>query len=765
MKRFLGLVLIIGLAIVLASCGTTQQPDIATQNTNAIVSAAEPMITKAINAAASTGTDINMTALAAQIAAIPHVSAAVESATDSAIVVKQDDGSSLILFVATQNDSKIFTPTSVSAGSVNHAAPAAMSFTPQEYPLGKKALILAPMQSQFNAPISKIKSELTSAGFTVDVYENAQAGVDKFKGSFLEQYDVVIIDTHGAADGNGTYLLTGTPLQDRPLDSFPADLQPYLASGSPGGTEKYVVVSNGFIRLTASGNFRHTFVFVDACDSAYFTSGAASLATTLFDLGAGGYGGWSSEIAEAISNPTPGVLLGHLLSGESLANAISATQLDPTLLSLTFVANIAGLNTLPNLHINIGLLTSAQRLSEPYYLVPPTSGGTAVNVTKVGTVPWLAVQDGTSAWQALSGSSFTVSDSGGRYGVAWECAQSSGQPLVHVTQETTADSTAVTASCPTTGTGTPPTYTVSATISGIPAGGSAAIALGNNLGSVSPSSPTYALGPVAAGSQTLLAFGTTSSGAYDTMVRSKLTVNSNLSENINLSAGAPITSSNSLSLMDSTGVPSGEMPLLAVELASAAAPPVIFAFSSSSGLAYPVVPGALTQTGDKYLLIADVEPSSSSFGAYQGATNVSQSPTSSITLQVPPALSASANVNVTSNGASVNWGSASFSSSGLTAYVAMVTPLPPSSAAWTVTATAAWMGSATSYAFPDFSTTTGWNTSWDFPSGASAYATVEAAHANVTPEQMFEYSQTLDRASLPSGTSLKYTGQFWSGTY
>lgn len=385
-----------------------------------------------------------------------------------------------------------------------------------------------------------------------------------------------------------------------------------------------------------------------------------------------------------------------------------------------------------------------------------SGGGTTVSVTRVGTVPWLAVQDGSGAWQTLSGSSFIVTNSAGKYGVAWECTQPSGQPLVEITQTTTATSTTPTTSCQAPGTVT--TYSVSGTVSGIPSGGSAFVAVG---GPFSTSTGSYTLYGVPSGAQTILAYGENSSAtAFYTMVRGSLTVSGNITgENINLSAGDAITAVNNVYL---SGLPSGETPALGVLLAPTATSQVTLAANTSTALAYPLVPSTEVVPGDTYVLLGAGLGSN----AVQISAVVSQSPTNGASLSLPSALSTGAGVGVSGSTATATWGSVTFpTSGGLGSFVASVTPSSITSPTWSVVATSGWLGSSTSYTFPDFSSTSGWNASWDFPTGQSATATVLAEHANLTLSQSVAFAQTRNLANLPNGTSVEVTEQYVSGTY
>lgn len=389
------------------------------------------------------------------------------------------------------------------------------------------------------------------------------------------------------------------------------------------------------------------------------------------------------------------------------------------------------------------------------------SGGTTVSVTRVGTVSWLAVQDGSGAWQTLSGTTFTVNDTDGAFGVAWECTQSSGQPSIEIVQATTAEATTVTAPC---GPSTPTAHTVSGTVSGIPSGGDAFIGLGDAR---ALSAGTYTLSNAPSGAQTLLAYGEATGGVYGNLVRKTITVDGNLTENLNLSAGSPITTTRILTV---TTVPSGELPILWADLAPAATPPAQLAVTVAPSLTYPLVPSALRQTGDEYVLVGGAGAACAGTctpPASQGTILVSpESAAGGTALTVPPVLSSSAGVSVSGGRATATWQPVTFSGSGHLGFsTASVTPSSTSSARWEVAVTSGWMGGHVGYAFPDLSSTAGWQSSWGFPTVATATATVTAYHANVTLQQGLAFNRTQQLGSLPDGASLEFTERSATGTY
>ncbi len=62
-------------------------------------------------------------------------------------------------------------------------------------PLGKKAVILAPFQKDFEENITLIEKYLNEAGFEVDIYTDEKVTTEMYKGSFLKQYDMIYISS------------------------------------------------------------------------------------------------------------------------------------------------------------------------------------------------------------------------------------------------------------------------------------------------------------------------------------------------------------------------------------------------------------------------------------------------------------------------------------------------------------------------------------------------------------------------------------------
>ncbi|MEJ2287645.1 MAG: hypothetical protein P8Y02_03190 [Deinococcales bacterium] len=404
-----------------------------------------------------------------------------------------------------------------------------------------------------------------------------------------------------------------------------------------------------------------------------------------------------------------------------------------------------------------------------------TSNGTTVQVTTGGTVPWLAAQDGAGAWTRLSGSSFTVTNSAGKYGLAWVCTLGSGQAEVQVAQATTSDSTSVTASCQ--ANPAPATGSVSGVITGIPSGGFASVSIGGQIKGVSTSGTqaTFSLQGIPTGTQTIIAFGVTSGNLLASVyVRRNVTVNSGTNSGITVDLASTTyatTQGLSTKVLSVTGVPSNETSGVAsAYVTGAATANVLSMMLAMPSVNYIPIPPTLANSSDTYAFTADAH--TSGFGTGSGGDDqrtlfVSQQPGATTNVSVPGVLPSTAGIGVSGGTAVATWGSPSFSTSGgTTAFIASVTPSAPSPI-WHVDVSSTWLGSASSYTFPDFAATSGWNTTWDFPTGVTADAWVEAAHANLTIDQLLTAVKTDGYpTSYPNGTSIELTQRLaTNGTY
>ena len=107
------------------------------------------------------------------------------------------------------------------------------------------------------------------------------ANLDLFSGSFLNNYDVVIIVTHagiGPLPGKKTevvYLCTGEEESDQRSLSLAASSPAKYASLARGalssilgGTKEYYGITGDWINLTADGGFPNSWIFAGGCETA-----------------------------------------------------------------------------------------------------------------------------------------------------------------------------------------------------------------------------------------------------------------------------------------------------------------------------------------------------------------------------------------------------------------------------------------------------------------------------------------------------------------
>ncbi len=98
-------------------------------------------------------------------------------------------------------------------------------------PLGKKAVILAPFQKDFEEDFTFIKKCLTDVGFDVEIYTNEEVTTDFYKGSFLKNYDVIYITTHSSYSG----ILSGIEISEETINRpevFPVALKGKVYEGA-----------------------------------------------------------------------------------------------------------------------------------------------------------------------------------------------------------------------------------------------------------------------------------------------------------------------------------------------------------------------------------------------------------------------------------------------------------------------------------------------------------------------------------------------------
>lgn len=421
--------------------------------------------------------------------------------------------------------------------------------------------------------------------------------------------------------------------------------------------------------------------------------------------------------------------------------------------------------------VAIAVLAGLAACSLPTTTAAGSGAGTTVNVTKTASALWMAAQEGSGAWQTLSGASFTVSGNQGKYGLAWVCPASGTTPAsVRVLQSTVSESTSITTACPTTSTATVPTvYTVSGTVSGVPSGDFVILDLtgssGNSYG-IEFSGGSYSFS-AAAGTYWLMAFEKDSNNNPGNMVLlSNIAVSGNVSNlNIDMSTGKPFT----VGTASVAGAANYSRPFVTSEFTVPGEGSSGFIFGLNSPNLYPVVPAALMQSGDRYGFSANAYSTPVRQTVFVDTSN----PGSAISLQLPAIVPVDVGFQVSAGTGTADWGSLSLGTHGAAMYLAAIEPL--SGAAWYAFVTPgwlkqAWTNAATTYTFPDFTATSGWNNAWDFVTNQSATVALGGMHGNLSSAQLNKAypglsSNSLKPDSLPDGTTVSLSLRYLTGTY
>ena len=382
------------------------------------------------------------------------------------------------------------------------------------------------------------------------------------------------------------------------------------------------------------------------------------------------------------------------------------------------------------------------------------SGAITVDVVTVGAVPWLAVQDGAGAWTALSGGSFIVNDSAGRYGVAWVCPSGVSAYALNVVQWTTEDGASVRASCQVEPFGV---ASVSGTITGIASGGSAYIAIGHARTSLSSTGTAvnFSLPTVETGSHTIVAYGMepSTSPLASVYVRRDVPIESGGLSGFNVDLADPtfaVTSGLELRSVSVAGVPANETGYAGADYQTRDGFANSLSMASGAPDYYPVIPPALAEPTDRYDLWGHATLRTSTGRDEQLVHFVTRTPDATTSLVLPPPLAGDTGIAVAGGAVTATWGSPTFSTpGGVTAYFGAAHAV---STDWSVTVSSNWLGSEPSYTFPDFTATSGWDSTWDFPSGTRASVDVKAVHANLGLQQLLA---SLESNIYPDGTTIE----------
>lgn len=363
----------------------------AVENTEHLIVNADLIIEKAISNAYSSDDLIDIDEIVEQIKSIKGVEAVEATSTGTGIVVKQIDGTYTNLFVVTADDDRLFIESSTRSSPLSTLSTLLVNEN-RVLPNGNgKALILAPFQSDFNTDLDQISILLESAGYEVNSYTDSNATLSKFKGSFLNDFDIIFISTHGAANYKtrggdiSTVLLTGEKYTEKLIESLTEDEQKAIAIGGHDG-EGYVAISTQWLNLTTDANFTNSWVYAGGCETAMIDNGSASLSEAFLNLNAIGYNGFDAIINTSISNPIAEKMVASFTSGLSFTDASEKVLNDWGLKAKAWALRLVASSDIDDA-IRVELFDYNKNISDPFYLIDPDEVvGVGVIIPEAGPV-------------------------------------------------------------------------------------------------------------------------------------------------------------------------------------------------------------------------------------------------------------------------------------------------------------------------------------------------------------------------------------------
>jgi len=361
---------------------TPEQIAEAVESTNIITDEGCGIIEDAISSGYYANDLIDPNIIAEQISSIQGVEAVKATSTGTGINIKQKDGTYTNLLVVTDNDERLFLENDHKSASSNMKSVIVTNENPVLPNGSGKALILAPFQASQKTNLDQISKLFQSTGYSVDTYEDDDANLQRFNGDFMNDYDIVFIRTHGAANfytrgGDiSTVLLTGEEYSDNTTNSLSEDEQKAIATGGHDG-KSYFAISSQWVKITTSNNFSNSWIYSSACESAMIDQGNSSLSEIFLDLGAAGYNGFDATINTSLATSIAEKMVARFTSGLSFTDASKEVLNDLGLKAKAWTLRLVLKNDDP---VHVELFDYNKKISDPFYLIDPDD---VVGISKV----------------------------------------------------------------------------------------------------------------------------------------------------------------------------------------------------------------------------------------------------------------------------------------------------------------------------------------------------------------------------------------------
>ncbi len=350
-----------------------------------ILKGGKEIISSQIDKAITDEQQIDFDKIISDIGKIQGVTSVEVNTTGSVVLVQTDTNESINLLVFNKADNRFDIDSDSDSGKKNDYS----SIKPPVKPNGSgKAIILAPFQKEFKEELDFLSTMLENAGYQTTIYENQEVTLDKVRGDFISQFDIVFISSHGSRDAKLFKKDEKAPILSIAPDTEENKLKEWnkltdeekntIALMGTDLENANFAVSPEWFRITTSGTFNNAWVYLNACESTAVNSGNNSFVTTFHDLNTAGINGYSNLIAISLANAIAEKATGDFTSGENFNTVYQNVIDDPNIIAVETRLKRKIANLFKRTILNRKLFTAEKQIEDPFYLVfPEDKVGTA----------------------------------------------------------------------------------------------------------------------------------------------------------------------------------------------------------------------------------------------------------------------------------------------------------------------------------------------------------------------------------------------------